>query len=383
MKTKFASRYLFKALISCFVCLFSLYSIAQEVPEQYREKFSESYSIRYEQHMEIRAYIDALLEEQINATLAMFQPDYSSIENYFNSLGPYREQLGKIIGYPPPKSLNGKITKTVAAGEDKYCTIYRIWVEVIEGVNTYGLLMVPKKLKEKAPLIVAIHGGGGNPEAICDLDTRINYCSFGHEAVKKGYIIWAPGLTMLSDYSGDAKIPGADRAIFNNELNLLASSIIGLEIHKIIESTKVLLSEYPEIDETRVGMTGLSWGGFFTMYTTALFPLIKVAAPSGYFRDTEAELRKTIETGSKPQGFNLFTGFGHFQTIGFICPRPCMVQLGEKDTLFDLEGAKREAHKASLHYEKLGIRDRFTFDIHSGGHEFNTANILEFMDEFL
>lgn len=51
--------------------------------------------------------------------------------------------------------------------------------------------------------IIAQHGGGGNPEAIVDFDTRINYYSFGPEAVKRGYIVWAPDLTMLSGYGGN------------------------------------------------------------------------------------------------------------------------------------------------------------------------------------
>ena len=45
----------------------------------------------------------------------------------------------------------------------------------MDGVHAYGIYMVPKKIKDKAPLIIAQHGGGGNPEAIVDFDTRINY----------------------------------------------------------------------------------------------------------------------------------------------------------------------------------------------------------------
>ena len=226
----------------------------------------------------------------------MFQPDFFSVADYQNSLYPYRQQLGKYFGYPPPKAIKGKVTKFEKTGEDKYCVLYRVWIEVIEDVHTYGIFMVPKNLKGKAPLIVAIHGGGGNPEAICDLDTRINYHSFGHEAVKRGYLVWAPGLTILCSYGGDSNIPGVSREIFDKQLNILGSSIIGLEIHKIIESIKILINERPEIDAKNIGMTGLSWGGFFTMYSAALSPFIIAVAPSAYFRNSEADLKKTINT---------------------------------------------------------------------------------------
>ena len=364
--------------------LFTVNIIAQQIPEQYRENFSNSFPIHKDQHLEIKAYVDKLLEENIKASLTSFRPDYFSIEDYENSLFPYRKKAGDFFGYPPPKAQDGKISKFVKIGEDAHCTIYRVWVEVIEGVSAYGLYMVPKNLKGKAPLLIAQHGGGGNPEAICDLDTRINYHSFGPEAVKRGYIIWAPALAMNCGYCQDPEIPGANREILDRRLQFAGTSIIGVEIQKIIESTKALIKERSEIDAERVGMTGLSWGGFYTMYVTAVCSFIKVAVPSGNLRDYEIELKNAIADDSKmPPDRLLFSGLGHFQAIGLICPRPCMIQLGETDSLFNLEEAHREAARASLFYEKLGISDRFEFNIHPAGHEFDIPSIFRFFDKYL
>jgi hypothetical protein len=68
------------------------------------------------------------------------------------------------------------------------------------------------------PLIIAQHGGGGNPKAICYLDTRINYRSFGREAVCHGYGVWTPALAMRSAFSGDPAIPGASRELLDQKL---------------------------------------------------------------------------------------------------------------------------------------------------------------------
>lgn len=366
--------------ISCFYTANS-----QNQVEQYREPFSKSYPIRKEQHEEIKKYIDKMLDEQIEVSLNKFQPDYFSIADYEASLYPYREQLRDYFGYPPPKAIKGRISKFEKAGEDKYSDIYRVWIEVIKGVHAYGIYMVPKNLKRKAPLIIAMHGGGGNPEAICGLDTRLPYHNFGYEAIKKGYIVWAPGLTMLSDYSGDDAIPGISRSILDKQLKLFGSSIIGLEIYKIIKSTQTLIEARSEIDLKNVGMTGLSWGGYFTMYTTALCPFIKAAAISGYFRDTRAGLEITKNAGlSDPFGFDHpFKSFGYFQAIGLICPRPCYVQLGEKDELFKIDGARIEAKRTSEFYNKLGIQDKFEFRTHPGGHEFEIGSVFDFFDKYL
>jgi dienelactone hydrolase len=372
----------------CLCCmigmLFPVILRAQEIPQQYREDWSVSWPNRKAQHLEIKAYIDKLLDEDINKAMTCFQPDFFSPESYKNSLYPYRKIVGDFYGYPPPKAMEGKITKFIKVGEDVNCTVYRVWVEVIEGVNAYGIYMVPKKLTGKAPLIIAQHGGGGNPEAICDIGTRENYHSFGQEAVKRGYCVWAPALAMNSSYAKDPDIPGANRELLDKKLKFAGTSIIGVEIQKIIESTKALAKERPEIDATRIGMTGLSWGGFFTMYTTALCPFIKVACPASYIQDSETELKKAVADNSKiPPDRMIFNGVGHFQALGLICPRPCMVQLGSKDGLFNMDEAKKETDRAAELYKKLGVSNRFEFNVHPGGHEFEINAIFKFFGKYL
>jgi dienelactone hydrolase len=357
---------------------------AQNVPQQYREDWSVSWPNREKQHLEIKAYVDKLLEEDIQKSMNAFQPNFSSIKKYEKSVEPFRKTLGDFYGYPPPKAKEGKISQFTKVGEDVNCTVYRVWVEVCDGIHAYGIYMVPKNLKGKAPLLIAQHGGGGNPEAITDIGTRENYHSFGQEAVKRGYIVWAPALAMNSSYAKDPDVPGANRELLDKKLKYAGTSIIGLEIHKIIESTRALMKERPEIDANRIGMTGLSWGGFFTMHTTALCPFIKVACPSAYFRDSETLLRQAVADNSKAEPDRMmFAGVGHFQVIGLICPRPCMVQLGENDNLFDMAGAKKEAARAAEFYQKLGIPDRFEFNTHKGAHEFELESIFRFFGKYL
>ncbi|HRE49840.1 MAG TPA: hypothetical protein PK339_00360 [Flavitalea sp.] len=373
-----------KHLIVAFLMLSGAIVSAQKPVEQFREPFSKSYSIRKEQHLEVKTYVEKILKEQIDASLNKFTPDFFSIKDYESSLYPYRQRLGNYFGYIPPKSIRGRMTKFERVGEDKYSVVYRAWIEVAEGLNAYGIFMVPLNLKKKAPLIVAIHGGGGNPEAICGLDTRKPYHNFGYEAVKRGYIVWAPGLTMLSDYSGDQAIPGVSREVLDKQLKLMGNSIIGLEIHKIIESTRTLMNERSEIDAENIGMTGLSWGGFFTMYSTALCPFVKAAAISGNFRDTRVELNKTLNANSLNGLTKPFDGFGYFQAIGMICPRPCLVQLGEKDEVFkDMDGARVEAERSAFFYKKLNMPEKFQYITHPGGHEFELDSIFSFFAKYL
>jgi hypothetical protein len=354
------------------------------LPEQYREPFANSFPIRRDQHLQIKAYADRLLQAQSERALASVQPDYSGVEAYQRSLQPHRDRLKTFLGTPPPGAREGRVTKFQQVGEDAECTVFRVWIEVVDGVDAYGIYLLPKKRPAKAPLLIAQHGGGGNPEAICDLDTRVNYRSFGREAVKRGYIVWAPALAMRCGYCNDEPIPGAARELLDQKLKLAGTSIIGLELHKIIESTRTLMKARPEIDAARIGMTGLSWGGYFTMYATALAPFIKVAAPSGYFRDQEQQMRRAAADDSRLADREHFGGLGHAQAIALICPRPCYVEIGLQDgALNNLDGARVEAERAAQFYRQLGFADRFKFNLHPGGHEFDTPAILAFFDRHL
>jgi dienelactone hydrolase len=368
-----------------FGIVFNLVTIsisAQDLAGQYREPFAESFPIRKQQHLELKEYIDGLVSEEREKALTRFKPDYSGLEQYEKSLLPYRKQLAESFGYPPPLAVSGSEPRIQLAGKDSVCIIYRVWITVAEGVEAYGLYMLPHHINDKAPLLICQHGGGGNPEAICDLDTRVNYHSFGHEAVKRGYIVWAPGLIMRCGYANDPAIEGAERHQLDNRLKLLGTSIIGVELQIIIESTRTLVRSRPEIDADRIGMTGLSWGGFYTLHVAALYPDIKVAVPSANFRGHEVILDR-VDDPERSTGRYTFRMFGNAQVAGMVCPRPLMIQMGVEDTLFDMDAARKEADKASVYYKKLGAGDLFEYSEHPGGHVFENESIFNFFEKHL
>jgi len=354
-----------------------------QLPEQYREPFSRSFPIREEQQMQVKSYADKLLEEKAKEAMERVKPDFSNAKAYEASLAPYRAFLQAQFGTPPPGAKPGNIRRFERVGEDRHSVIYRVWIEVVDGVDTYGIYMVPKKRLPKAPLLIAQHGGGGTPEAICDLDTRANYTHFGFEAVKRGYIVWAPALAMHCSYCGDPVIPGVAREELDRKLKLVGTSIVGLELYKIIESTRTLMRTREEIDTDRVGMTGLSWGGFYTMYASALNPFIKVAVPSGYLKDYAMTLKRSAEGTARPPERETVGGLGGFQAMALICPRPCMLQLGRADTVINFAEAGPEVERTRSFYEKLGLADRFQFNVHEGGHVYETTAVLDFFDRHL
>ena len=357
-------------------------AMAEELPAQYREPFAKSWPIRRKQHLQMKAYLDAFPAREGEMPEARFKLDFLSVEAYERSLEPIRAHLKKAGELPPPKAVANPTPRFELVARDRAADVYRVWTEVFEGVEAYAIYMVPRGLKGKAPVIIAVHGGSGCPEAICDLDTRINYRSFGHEAAKRGYIVYAPGILMAVSYADppDPRIEGADYKALERKAIELGTSTRSLQVYQIIEAVKAVVKARPEADGDRIGMTGLSMGGSYTMGTTPLWPGIKVAVCSGGFGfrgQSEEAVAGDLTT------FRVGERLPRVAGAALICPRPLMIQSGEADTVVPTEGARKGVPVVRAYYEKLGVEDRFEFNVHTGGHVFENEAIFRFFDAHL
>ncbi len=92
---------IYKIAATYILILLTAQSFAQEIPEQYRENFAESFPIRKEQRLEIKSYITQLAKENTDESLKIFQPNYFSVEDYKSSLFPYRKIFGDKFSFKP------------------------------------------------------------------------------------------------------------------------------------------------------------------------------------------------------------------------------------------------------------------------------------------
>jgi hypothetical protein len=182
-------------------------------------------------------------------------------------------------------------------------------------------------------------------------------------------------------YAGDPPIAGADRMTLDKKAKLIGTSIAAIDIHNIIKGLDAIL-ERPEVDKNRIGMMGLSYGGFYALYTPAIDTRIKVSVSSCYFND-RAEVFGGGGGLPDLHFFNLLDTFADAQIVGLICPRAFMIEVGIQDKLFNIDGARRETLRAQQCYKKLGIEDSYQYVEHSGGHEFRADKGYDFLDKYL
>lgn len=344
-------------------------------PNSYFEQaVADSNPLRIEQAREFNTYILALQQDPAQLRL-VFLPDFSSPAAFVRSTESYRQAFCRSIGYPCPGVRPDEVPRFEKIGDDGIGTYFRATIPVLPGIHAEGLYIVPKGLTGPAPLIIAQHGGAGSPE-LALFHGGANYHDMIRGAVKRGYVVFAPQLLFSSP--GLAK---TNRVDTDRRLRLVGTTVTAVEVTKIVRSLDVLVQR-PEVDAARVGMAGLSYGGFYTLVTTAIDPRIKVAVSAGYYGVQES--RYAIDELSVPSDMEFparFTLFRDSDLVALICPRPLQIQAGDHDEIHHWESGRQLAPASAAYYEKLGRAGDFEYRLFAGGHEFNDALAWPFVEK--
>jgi dienelactone hydrolase len=139
--------------------------------------------------------------------------------------------------------------------------------------RVFAWIGVPKlKPGEKAPGIVLVHGGGGTAfDAWVRLWVGRGYAAIAMDtcgAVPKG----SYGKWERHDAGGP---PGYD---FTTSLDPVADQWPYHAVADVVLAHSLLRSR-PEVDPDRIGVTGISWGGYLTCIVSGLDDRLKFAAP--------------------------------------------------------------------------------------------------------
>jgi len=346
-------------------------------PSPYFEQdVSASDSLRTQQAKELDAYIEAMKKDD-SRLHALFHPDYSSPQAFAKSAEPYRAAFCDSIGYPPPGEVPSAAATFDQIGEDSIGTYYRAIIPILPEVHAEGIYIVPKGITGKVPLIISMHGGGGSPE-VALFHGGANYHDMVRGGVKRGYIVFAPQHLFVAK-----GFPRDIRNKIDQRMRLVGTSLTAVEIAKITRSLDVLLKR-PEVDPNRVGMVGLSYGGYYALVTPAVDTRIKVSVSSCYYGVQEGRYeRDELSVPSDFEFNNRFTLFRDSDLVALICPRALEIQAGSKDDSDHRDPGTKMVSQSEAFYKKLGLADRFKYVIFQGGHQFDDESAWSFVQQHI
>lgn len=341
--------------------------------QRYAEEISAGVPYREQQSREFEALVARLRQDSDKKRQQFFQPSFASVADYERDTAAYKEQVRHMLGWPlvvKDDFAGGDIpeAKVTFVAEEALGSIYRVEVSVGYGLTTYGLLFLPA-LPGPHPLVISQHGAGGTPELSSGFQGPSNYNDMTWRILEQGLAVFAPQLQLWGEGFG----PSHQRNVFDHQLKLMGSSIVAVEIYKIQRALDYLAAR-PDLDDSRVGMIGLSYGGFYTLFTAALEPRIKAAYSSCFIND---RFRIDWPDFTWRDAANRFLDA---EIAALIAPRFLFLEVGIRDELFLYEHAQPEIDKVAAYYRQLKLEHRFWQNAFDGVHELdpNNAGIEQF-----
>lgn len=331
------------------------------------EYYTEAEDIAFEYR---KNYLDSLTNL---IKVKQAEKNKKRVENFtknLNNIEGLRKEFKEMLGWPLNDTVDHKPSMRLEyVGKDSEVYIYRAFVDVFENYSYYGILFIKADTSkepdfanfEKKPLIISQHGGLGTPEFCSGIygDTA-NYNNMTRRILKNDVHVFAP--QMLIWCPERYKLP-FERLDFDRDLKQLGSSITAVEIYSL-QKVIDILSEKPYIDEDKIGMIGISYGGFYTLFTTACDTRIKSCISSTFVND-RFKYNWTDWTWFDSAG-----KFFDAEVAALIAPRYLHIQVAEHDEIFDCETTTEALNQTKIYFDKLGQSDKLKITIFDGKHEF-------------
>lgn len=276
----------------------------------------------------------------------------------FNNPEKYRDDLKNMLGWPLTEqgAYSVPVAKMEKLSEEECCDIYRATIQIMEGFEITGLLYQRKE--KKLPLVIVQHGKEGTPELISNVyGNTFNYNHMAERVLESGVHVFAPQLLLWNKENYPVNY---DRDNLDARLKRVGSSITALELYALIR-----ILDYFEHQEyvSNFGMVGLSYGGFYTLFATALDVRIKAAVSCSFFNKREDNA--WTDWTWKNSAFR----FNDAEIACLIYPRKLWIEVGINDEAFAIEGARTEMNHLQEMCKEVGL-DWIEYIEFDGTHEF-------------
>ena len=264
----------------------------------------------------IDQYLSRELDGSVQARAAHWTRDFSSEQNYLNSIASNRQRFREIIGlvderekvqmqFISPVPIGRGISNATGSahlGSGSGYRIYAVRWNVFRGVEAEGLLLQP----EGTPIadIVALPDCDWTPEMLVGLEPGVPAeGQFARRLAENGCRVLVPLLIDRSDTNSG--LPGVrhlrqtQREVLWRAAYEMGRTMIGYEVQKVLaavdwfrqngdaESSPI---QDPKLrtGERKIGVIGYGEGGLLALYAAAADLRIASVVVSGYFQPREA-----------------------------------------------------------------------------------------------
>lgn len=197
--------------------------------------------------------------------------------------------------------------------------IRKLRYEIVPGFESSALLYEPDPVRDKMPAILNVCGHGPPGKSVEYIQKQsINFAKMGI-------------LTLTPEWLkfGDLARPGNDHE-FAAHLDLVGANGEGL-FYLAMRRGLDYLYQHPHVDTTRLGMTGLSGGGWQTIMLSSLDERVLTAVPVAGYGSITSIMERPGGDHLEELPTDFFVSFDYSQLTAMRAPRPTLLIYNAED----------------------------------------------------
>ena len=159
-----------------------------------------------------------------------------------------------------------------------------------------------------------------------------------------------------------------NRAETDGKLRQLGGTVTALELYFTIGAiNRFIINE--KINENRIGVAGMSYGGMYALFLAAIDTRIKACYSCSWVCDC---FEYSWEDWSYQNAQYRFTTA---EVAALVCPRALFVAMGNADNLFDYKLTEKTCKSILEFYRKFDADKQFAIKIFDGTHEIDKDDV--------
>ena len=275
-----------------------------------------------------------------------------------------RASMFAAMGDMPDKDcpLNPKVvTKLDREGYRIETLLFQTRPEVWMTATAY----IPTGVKGKVPAVLCVHGHWRGARR----DPVVQSRCLG--LVKLGFFVLVVDAFGAGERHPSVPIGGYHGALVGSTLWPAGLTLLGVQFHENRRAVDYLLTR-PEVDGTKLGITGASGGGNQSMYAGALDERFSAVVPVCSIGNYRAYLQAACCVCEVLPGALRFTEEG--DVLGLVAPRALMVINATKDAFqFSVGEAKKSVARAKAVFELHGKAASLSHVLFESPHDYSKA----------
>lgn len=290
--------------------------------------------------------------------------------------------LDEVIGRLPGPASAPNVRRAFRLDGGRW-TAYSVQFDVRPEVFGSGYLLLPKDLKpgEKRPLVVVQHGLNGLADVYFGQKEGRGleiYRNLGAQLANLGFIVYSAQNPTVGEFRHLARL----------------ANPLGLSLYSLIRAQYQTLTDWlvtlPEVDATRMGFYGLSYGGKTALRVPVFDERYRVVVCGGDFNEWIRKLTTMDERYSymftkeyEILEWNMAHVASHAELAMMLAPRAFLVERGHRDGVGKDEWVAYEYAKVRRFYEEAGLGEQTRIAFFNGPHRVDGPAAIEFLRKML